>query len=71
MKHTLIATQKFTIAAPGATIEMDASGITIKAFSMKVQCPSVDFNMGAPSQATVLQAPQAFCEECQGTAGGD
>lgn len=69
MKHTLIATQKFTIAAPGGSIEIDMSGITIKAFTLKFLCPSVDFNPGAPSQAAVLSAQQAFAEQCQGTMG--
>ena len=54
MKHTMVATQKFTISTPGASIEMDASGITIKAFTVKVQSPSVDFNMGMPSQAASI-----------------
>ncbi|WP_425073619.1 type VI secretion system Vgr family protein [Sagittula sp. S175] len=68
-KHTMVATQKVTIASPGASIEMDSAGITIKAFKVKVLSPSVDFNPGAPSQAAVLQAVQAFGEDCQGTAG--
>ncbi len=71
MKHTLIATQKFTIAAPGGSIEIDMSGMTIKAFQLKILCPSVDFNPGAPSQAAVLMAQQAFAEQCQGTAGNN
>lgn len=66
-KHTMVATQKITIASPGASIEMDAAGITIKAFKVEVKSPSVDFNMGAPSQATVLAAVQAFAEDCQGS----
>ncbi|MBS0123537.1 type VI secretion system Vgr family protein [Thetidibacter halocola] len=69
-KHTLIATQKFTIAAPGGSIEIDQSGITIKAFQLKVLCPSVDFNPGAPATAEVLKAEQAFAQECKATLGG-
>lgn len=69
-KYTLVATEKFTISAPGGSIEIDKSGMTIKAFQLKVLCPSVDFNPGAPSQSEVLKAEQAFCEECRGSVGG-
>jgi type VI secretion system secreted protein VgrG len=60
MKHTLVATQKFVIAGPGGSIEIDASGITLKAFTVKVQSPSVDFNIGVPNVAEVLAAAQAL-----------
>lgn len=69
-KYTLVATEKFTISAPGGSIEIDQSGMTIKAFKLKVLSPSVDFEPGAPSQAEVLKAEQAFCEECRGSVGG-
>lgn len=69
-KHTLLATEKFTIAGPGGSITIDSGGITIKAIKLKILSPSVDFNAGAPAQQEALKGEEAFAQKCQGSAKG-
>ena len=68
-KQSLIASEKFTIAGPGGSIEIDASGVTIRAAQLKVISPSVDFNPGSPAQAEALKGEEAFSEKCRVTEG--
>ena len=66
-KHTLIATEKFTIAGPGGSIEINQSGMTINASKLLIKSPSVDFVPGASAQTSVLKAEEPFCEKCRGS----
>ena len=62
--HTLHAKEKFVIAGPGGSITIDQSGITIKALTLKVKCPSVDFTSGSPTQVEALKSDKPFVQEC-------
>ena len=65
-KHTLHAKDKFVIGGPGGTIIIDKSGITIKAKSVKIKSPSVDFSSGSPDQVDALKSDKPFVQECKG-----
>ena len=63
-KHTMSAMDKVVIGGPGGTIIIDQSGIKIKALTLKVLCPSVDFEMGGPDMVEVLSTDKPFAEKC-------
>lgn len=65
-KHTLQAKDKFIIGGPGGTIIIDKSGITIKAKTVKIKSPSVDFSSGSPDQVDALKSDKPFVQECKG-----
>lgn len=60
MTHTMVSATKFTIATPGAKLELGPTGLTISALTVKVKSASVDFNMGAGGQAAQLKGTSAF-----------
>lgn len=70
VKHTLTAKEKFVIAGPGGSITIDNGGITIKARTLKIKSPSVDFSSGSPAQTDALKTKKPFAQECQASSTG-
>lgn len=66
VKHTLSATDTFTISGPGGSLIIDSSGVTIKTSHFQVKSPSVDFTSGSPDQAEALRSDQPFVQDCKG-----
>ncbi|MFD1747605.1 type VI secretion system tip protein VgrG, partial [Rhizobium helianthi] len=58
--HTMIASDKIVLAAPGGVIEINKNGVFIKATKFEVKSNSINFKRGSAGKNT----NKPFAEDC-------